>query len=1137
LIPGGDEHGVDFGPVTFRRADDLVVLDIAASGLVFKPDPPRLERSSAEAFIVFALPPQCFGEEAFLTVALDESFAPSSAEHVEVSSHPDYPGKNVPGRRQGLPSELPVARMRMSGISRIAVDMPSELNLLPLTGEALLAALRLWPMRLDVNAKPDGSPSLGGSIVESGIDDLARELVADVVRNGANGDALGHAFAGAMAVLSEKDPMFAGPRGAQALAHAASVAALESVNIDPSFPLDAFLPLLGRPRPAAGDTTVLELPYRIQISPLDPARWHHADVPVTRNGRTELWHSRLGTNEPAAVGADLASRIRALWSPDYRPVDRLDELITLISQQPEPPGGPEPNPDLIRMSLDPVDRSMLVTLMAGYDARREGGARYRPLSSEAKRLHVSALGALLDAEGSWSALPEGIDLEQWRHLATLGRDHYVRVVYKGYLYPFGHAASLVKVTERQFETMPGPTKRRIAVLRQRFYVVVREPIRRFNGGSHVHGGRDFPFSEVEILTRLTPDLAEPGMGAGALLSPLPAGLLPRMLFWPMVHGPGAGTLRDFHFDLAAVDLAGQRIVASMPLLFVGKLADADHSKAVKTAYGATPPARRRAATGSAVVAFAPPDPAAELDPRLPAESITFRAGDLLSTRHPNVFPEIDVTSVGLTPIQKLLGRPAFVVEATYPDFYRAGGFAAASNAGQIFLQLTRSRPLSFGGAPDQAKSDALGALASPAMELLGLSKVMGPVSGTAGNDVAEVVGALDKVRRATFDPKEFFEGATILGGIPIAEILDVTQGLGGADVPKMTSRDLPDRIEARFEWETEIAKSDPLKLLVPHADPAGPRSRLVMNGQVTTMREAAARPSFRSDAVLDNFKVNLFGFVILWFEQLSFSAETGRKPDVLVELRQGEDAVSFGGPLEFVNELRRYVPSNGFSDPPALSVTPSGIRSSFSLTLPAVQVGIFALSNAALGASFDLPFDARPASVRFSFSERHAPFSLTVSLLGGGGFLAVGISAAGVNEIEAALEFGAMIAIDLGVASGSVEVKAGIYFHWLEPVPNKGSVDLAGYVRIHGELTIIALISVSLTFNLQLGYHKEAGKASVYGEATLVVEVEILMFSAEVAVTCRREFAGGAADPRFVDLIPDQSVWAEYCNAFATEAA
>jgi hypothetical protein len=90
-------------------------------------------------------------------------------------------------------------------------------------------------------------------------------------------------------------------------------------------------------------------------------------------------------------------------------------------------------------------------------------------------------------------------------------------------------------------------------------------------------------------------------------------------------------------------------------------------------------------------------------------------------------------------------------------------------------------------------------------------------------------------------------------------------------------------------------------------------------------------------------------------------------------------------------------------------------------------------------------------------------------------------------------------------------------------------------VRIHGELTVIAIISVSLTFHLQLGYMKAGGTSTVYGEATLVVEIEILMFSASVSVKCRREFGGGKADPKFIDLIPTQQIWTDYCEAFADD--
>ena len=83
------------------------------------------------------------------------------------------------------------------------------------------------------------------------------------------------------------------------------------------------------------------------------------------------------------------------------------------------------------MSLDPLDRSMLVTLMAGFDATRE---RQAPtVRSRARRggctCRRSARCSTRRAAGR--ARPRTSTCEQWRHLATLGRDHYVRVMYAG----------------------------------------------------------------------------------------------------------------------------------------------------------------------------------------------------------------------------------------------------------------------------------------------------------------------------------------------------------------------------------------------------------------------------------------------------------------------------------------------------------------------------------------------------------------------------------------------------------------------------------------------------------------------------------------------------------------------------------
>jgi hypothetical protein len=1097
-----------------RRPDDLLIFDVTFAGFVLKANPPRLERSAGDAFVVVEFPPQSFGEEAFLESAA-QKFEPGATlgEQTEVSADPKYPKKNVAGGDDATTGGLPAARVRMAGPSRIAVQMPAGVTTIGYDLTAILTALRDWPMRLDFNAVPDPEARLNLLI------ETARAAGLTEVR-----------------IPAELLP---------ARANTAAAAATQGAGVSPLVEdLSALIDLppvqlkVG-PREPGAAVTALELPYRVLTSPLAPAQWMHATMQVTHGRRTELWHTRLTTNASGA-GVDGASRIRALWSPDYRPTERMQELFDLLTASGAPTDPPTPNPDLIRMSLDPLDRSMLVTLMAGFDEVLKSGAAYLPVSSEAKRLHLSALGALLDAEGAWATSPEQIDLQQWRHLATLGRDQYVRVMYAGYLWPFGHAASLIKVTERKFESLPNKPLQRVALLRQRFFVAVREPVRFYSGAHHEFLGRNFPFTRVELLTRVTPDLAEPGGGESALkpgpgVASLYGGLAARMLFWPMVVA-GPGTLTDVPFEIGATDLAGRAVTFSMPLLFVGKLAEGKKAQDVSTSYNAAPAtARRRSKMGGAVVTYAPEDPADKGDPKLPTQTITFRAGKLTGAT-PHVYPEIEVAEVGVKPIQKLLSRPDFVAEVAYPDFYAAHGFDAAHNAGQVFLKLTSAKRLPFGGAPQDAKTDAVGALATPAMSLLGLSKIMGPVSGAEAADATQVEAALATVKSGGFEPAEFFKDATLLGGIKLGEIITAATSLHGPDVPKMVSRDFPDRVETRFDWASDVTQADQLKLLVPRADPSKPPTRLTMNSLMRTPRDPAVQPGTEATATMTNFKVNLFGFIILWFEEVAFASKNGQKPDVTVRLRDGVDAVQFGGPLEFVNDIRRFIPGNGFSDPPGLLVTPSGLSASYSLTLPAIGVGIFALSNASLGAAFNLPFDARPASVKFNFSTRDHPFSLTVSLLGGGGFFAIGVSARGVNEIEAALEFGAAIEINLGVASGSVEVKAGIYFHWLEPVPDKGSVELAGYVRIHGELTVIGIISVSLTFNLQLGYVKE-GKASVaYGEATLTVEIEILLFSAEVSVKCRREFGGGEADPRFADLMPTPQLWADYCDAFASEA-
>ena len=240
--------------------------------------------------------------------------------------------------------------------------------------------------------------------------------------------------------------------------------------------------------PAPGETAI-ELPWRLVLAPnaapqVTPA-WLHATAPVTHADRTELWHTRLGSLAaghgavPIEASVDNPLPVRVVWSPDFV----ADGQVPLRSEDNVP----------FRSSTSTSDRDQIVILSAGFAGYTltdpdHSEHTYVPKPVDAERLFLSALGGWLTSRGSWlypvtylyvpihhrssatgrwwprrpwgwpsrrppvAGMPTqvaALDLIEWDHIATQGRDHYVRIVYEGFLYPFGHRATLVKVTERK----------------------------------------------------------------------------------------------------------------------------------------------------------------------------------------------------------------------------------------------------------------------------------------------------------------------------------------------------------------------------------------------------------------------------------------------------------------------------------------------------------------------------------------------------------------------------------------------------------------------------------------------------------------------------------------------------------------
>ena len=94
-------------------------------------------------------------------------------------------------------------------------------------------------------------------------------------------------------------------------------------------------------------------------------------------------------------------------------------------------------------------------------------------------------------------------------VSTGGRDEYVEYQQPGLLWPLGHLASLITVTERKFEA--GPTGSTGAYLCQRRFVRVTQSVRdyRLSADGFPHAGRELPFTGIRFATLVTPDLERP----------------------------------------------------------------------------------------------------------------------------------------------------------------------------------------------------------------------------------------------------------------------------------------------------------------------------------------------------------------------------------------------------------------------------------------------------------------------------------------------------------------------------------------------------------------------------------------------------------------------------------------------------
>jgi len=940
--------------------------------------------------------------------------------------------------------------------------------------------------------------------------------------------------------------------------------------------------------------TAIELPYRLILSPNRHVAWRHATAPVTHASRTELWHTRLARKAADGKLSELSAThtapLRAIWSPDYNPQRAFGDLKTEHPTKTDP----DPDLGVTDVSPNDRHQIVILTsAFHGYGDLQN--APFVPSPVEAQMLMLSPLGGWLRSRGHWeppralrfvlsphhlfevpaaaldrplivdrapapevnraaaagpvlarpaaarASIPaaafgvpvtgEQLDLSEWVHVAAQGRDHYVRIVYEGHLYPFGHRAALIKITERKFKDVPLPEggTTPVAHLIQREFIVVREPEKAYRGqlagNAEVVAGRKLPLTKVRLTTLVTPDLIQPHE------------IIKDTQFssW-IVVGPAPG--HDFRFHAVATDIAGNETDFTASLIF-----------ASLTDTGSNPPAlapiqkeyresgeRRACAMAKQKLTYAPriAADAATDNTTLVTSALYFDTDGYtaLLGSFGGYLPKLYKAAVHIPAVEQLLGGDTATTIRLYEPYVTGGLDPHAGVFAQIVKEgaggLVEDRlPVTF-------SNEKAGGAATPNLNLSNLTREHGPLAG----DPAKA--AQDK-----FDAADFFGGFSgdlvpkLFGAIKLTDLLPppAQNPSAAKNAPKTQFRteDNPGggkTLVATFDWAPEVKAADAgLASFTPNDN--GAVTALTIHGEVrkpVALPPAAPGPgSFAFNGTLTHFRLDILKAIALHFTSFRFRSGSNKKLDVAVDLDQNKP-FEFEGDLTFVQDLSEIIPPGAFGDGPSIDLTPApGVHVGYGVTLPPAAVGVFSLENIKLSAGLDLPLLTGKPVIDFGFAERHHPFLLTVSLLGGGGFLHLQLDTEGMKLLEAAFEFGANVSVNLGIASGGVHIMAGIYFS-MQTDAGKTKSTLGGYLRMGGELSVLGLISVSLEFMLSFTLDSE-GKAT--GRATLTVAVKVLFFSASVEISVEKRFGGSGSDPTFAQLIASPGVWAEYAGAFA----
>lgn len=561
-------------------------------------------------------------------------------------------------------------------------------------------------------------------------------------------------------------------------------------------------------------TTAIELPARLVLSPDQNARFTSRGFATSTFDRSAapLWTVRLALDDVTEASHAPVGHVRAIYSPDFRhkAFENRGQAPRQGHEVPWTESGPKRK---LRLPMSSADRHELVALssLCGLptlprlptgkaqgkgtnpipdnivppqpwklrEADDEQGI-YIPPPMAVRELALTSLGGSLDilarfeppaapyAKGQPTPLFDALNIEGWTQRTVLGRDVSVELVYKGFLFPFGIRAALLKRTERYFLAAPGEQDGLTAYLVQHYFIQLPKPEKQYPGLGHPFDARDFPAAKVNFRTRRTPDLLDPFADAPANafeVSPegvirLPArrdgtGLASGLAFWPRT-GPKLGNEVQFEYEVV-----GQPGTMQVPLIFLDNTAAHDPA----TVEAAISYYQRTVTPDTGLKTVTMRGASRRYAPEREPGSATFETarwvlgvrgrvdrpaspyaidGAMEGADQPPFYPYMREAHLRLGSVQRFSGRSDDLVVASFDPLYTHAALSRNANPAQSYLAvhgyLPKKRGEWFNGALEPARlditgvGDRSGGVCQPNQLIIAMSLINGTIGGQAALD-------------------------------------------------------------------------------------------------------------------------------------------------------------------------------------------------------------------------------------------------------------------------------------------------------------------------------------------------------------------------------------------------------------------